>query len=107
MDSAPYTSMGGTSSKRTELLADFGMLTLRLVVSSLLVHHGLDKIQNAAGFSAGVVGKNFGFLPGSPLMWTYIAAGMEIVAPIFLALGVFARLAAFGLMMTMCFADTF
>merc|ERR1740138_705553 len=31
-----------------------------------MIHHGLDKIENVDGFSANVVAKFFGFLPGEP-----------------------------------------
>merc|ERR1739848_293638 len=50
------------------------ILVLRLGTCSLIVHHGFDKIQNVDGFSANVVAKFFGFLPGPAYFWTYSAA---------------------------------
>merc|ERR1712196_203039 len=64
----------------------------------------MGKWQNPTGFAAGMVAKWFPFLP-VPIFWTYVAIIMELVAPIFLALGVFARLASFGMLGTMVFAN--
>merc|ERR1719343_1940814 len=91
---------------RMNLPAEVGALVLRLTVCVTVVHHGLQKLQNPEGFAENMVAKYFPFLP-QPIVWTYMAAMMEIVAPLFLALGVFARLAAFGLLVTMGFANTF
>jgi len=91
---------------KTNLPAEVGALVLRLMVCLIVVHHGLQKLNNPEGFSANIVAKFFPFLP-CPLFWTYMAAGMEIVAPLFLAVGVFARLAAAGLFVTMIFANVF
>merc|ERR1712032_441340 len=52
------------------------------------------------------IDKYFGFLP-APILWTYMAAIMEIVGPVMLVVGVFARVAAFGLLFTMFFAIAF
>merc|ERR1712176_498381 len=46
---------------------------------ALMVHHGFDKIQNVDGFSANVVAKFFGFLPGPPQFWTLSAAFTQII----------------------------
>merc|ERR1719213_987307 len=54
------------------------ILLLRLGTCSLMVHHGFDKIQNVDGFSANVVAKFFGFLPGPPQFWTLSAAATQI-----------------------------
>merc|ERR1712194_166151 len=62
---------------------------------------------NPEGFAKGVVEQNFPSLPGSPILWTYAAVGVELGASVFLALGLFARLASFGLLVTMCFATAF
>merc|ERR1712224_1192753 len=50
---------------------EIGVLLVRLTMASLMVHHGLDKLQNAEGFSANVVAKYFDYLrqalpPGLP-----------------------------------------
>jgi len=84
-----------------------GVLLVRLTMASLMVHHGLDKLQNAEGFSANVVAKYFGYLPGEAIWWTYIAAITQIVTPAGLAVGICGRLCAFGLFCTMAFATIF
>uniref|UniRef100_A0A7S2H709 DoxX family protein n=1 Tax=Zooxanthella nutricula TaxID=1333877 RepID=A0A7S2H709_9DINO len=103
--SAPYKAMDDGGS-RMNVPAEVGALVLRLTVCVTVVHHGLQKLQNPEGFAQNMVAKWFPFLP-APLFWTYAAAGMEIVAPILLGLGVFARLAALGLLVTMVFANAF
>lgn len=102
---APYQTMDKAGGK-TSLVAELGVLVLRVTVCVTVVHHGLQKLQNPEGFAANMVAKYFPFLP-HPLVWTYLAAGMEIIAPLFLALGVLARLASFGLLITMVFANSF
>jgi len=86
---------------------ELGVLLVRLTMASLMVHHGLDKLQNAEGFSANVVAKYFGYLPGEAIWWTYIAAITQIVTPAGLAVGICGRLCAFGLFCTMAFATIF
>ena len=39
--------------------SSINLLQVRLTMASLMVHHGLDKLQNAEGFSANVVAKSF------------------------------------------------
>ena len=36
-----------------------------------MIHHGIDKVVNVDGFSANVVQKFFGFLPGPAPFWTW------------------------------------
>ena len=72
-----------------------------------MIHHGLEKLQDPQGFGEFVVGKYFPFLPGDPVLWTYGAAITQLVCPIGLALGVFARLSSLGLFSTMAFAVYF
>merc|ERR1712238_270300 len=43
-------------------VTDVLTLTLRIGTCALLIHGGIDKIDNVAGFSANVVAKFFGFL---------------------------------------------
>lgn len=104
-DGYAYKEMGKTSPKMN-LPSELGILVLRVVVSLLVVHHGLQKFQNPAGFTQNIVQQYFAFLP-MPMFWTYVAATTEIVAPALLALGIFARLASFSLLMTMVFANAF
>ena len=49
------------------------------MTASLIVHHGLDKLQHVEGFSANVIAAYFPFLPGPPTFWTYLSAAFEIV----------------------------
>merc|ERR1719213_849057 len=72
-----------------------------------MVHHGIDKIQNVDGFSANVVAKFFGFLPGEPQFWTYSAATTQIVGAGLLALGVLSRPVAASMATTMIVAVIF
>jgi len=88
------------------LATDLGVLSLRLGVSVLMVHNGLDKLADPEGFSTFVVEKYLSFLP-QPLLWTYAAAGAELVCPVLLALGILARPSAAALFATMSFAILF
>eukprot|EP00746_Dinoflagellata_sp_MGD_P053587 gnl/MRDRNA2_/MRDRNA2_235547_c0_seq1.p1 gnl/MRDRNA2_/MRDRNA2_235547_c0~~gnl/MRDRNA2_/MRDRNA2_235547_c0_seq1.p1 ORF type:complete len:161 (+),score=20.47 gnl/MRDRNA2_/MRDRNA2_235547_c0_seq1:52-534(+) len=109
MSSAPYQNLG--EPKRKAELADAGALVLRLIAASVLVHHGLDKLNNVDAFTSGVLEPYFAWLSFNnhvPLkVWTYVAAYTEIVAPLFLAIGFMARPAALMALGTMCFATTF
>jgi len=90
-----------------EPIGDISILALRLATCSLMIHHGFDKIQNVDGFSANVVAKFFGFLPGPPSFWTLSAAGTQIVGAGLLTVGVLARPVAFSMMCTMLVAVIF
>jgi len=86
---------------------DLCILGLRIGTCSLMVHHGLDKIQNVDGFSANVVAKYFGFLPGAPSFWTLSAAATQIAGAGLLSVGVLARPVALSMMFTMLAAVIF
>jgi uncharacterized membrane protein YphA (DoxX/SURF4 family) len=83
------------------------ILVLRLGTCSLMVHHGFDKIQNVDGFSANVVAKFFGFLPGPPQFWTLSAAATQIAGAGLLGLGVLSRPVAASMATTMVVAVIF
>merc|ERR1711937_936003 len=83
------------------------ILVLRLGTCALMVHHGFDKIQNVDGFSANVVAKFFGFLPGPPYFWTYSAAATQIAGAGLLAVGVLSRPVAASMSATMIVAVIF
>lgn len=113
---APYEAMEAGTPKTEETdyckwPREFGILVLRLTVCSLVVHHGLQKMQNVEGFSQNTVMKYFPFLVTQtglkPEIWTQAAAAVEIGGSAFLALGIFSRLAAFALTGTMVFANAF
>jgi len=83
------------------------ILVLRLGTCSLMIHHGFDKIQNVDGFSANVVAKFFGFLPGPPQFWTLSAAATQVAGAGLLGLGVLSRPVAASMMTTMIVAVVF
>jgi uncharacterized membrane protein YphA (DoxX/SURF4 family) len=83
------------------------ILVLRLGTCALMVHHGFDKIQNVDGFSANVVAKFFGFLPGPPQFWTLSAAATQIAGAGLLGVGVLSRPVAASMMTTMIVAVIF
>jgi len=87
--------------------ADVGMLLLRVVTASLILHHGLDKLENTAAFSDGVIAVYFPFLPGPPVFWTYLSSGFEIVGSACITVGLLARPAAALLAGTMANAIAF
>jgi putative oxidoreductase len=77
---------------------------LRVVVSLLMIHNGLDKLADVDGFATNVVAK-IGF--PYPVFFTYCAAYTELIGSILLALGVFTRLNAAFLLLTMIVAVYF
>ena len=93
--------------KITEPVTDLCILGLRLGTCSLMIHHGLDKIENVDGFSANVVAKFFGFLPGEPAFWTLSAAATQVVGAVLLSVGVFSRPVALSMLATMAVAVDF
>ena len=88
-------------------LTDVGITALRIGTCALMVHHGFDKIQNVEGFSANVVAKFFGFLPGPPQFWTLSAAATQIAGAVLLSLGLFSRPTALAMSATMITAVIF
>jgi len=90
-----------------QITTDVGILALRVGTCSLMLHHGIDKVQNVDGFSANVVAKFFGFLPGNPLLWTYSAAFTQIGGAFLLSVGILSRPVALSMMGTMVAAVTF
>ena len=89
------------------ITAELAIFLLRIGFCLFMVHHGLEKFQDPEGFAEFVVGKYLGFLPGNPVLWTYAAAATQIICPIGLAIGFFARISALGLFSTMIFAVYF
>ncbi len=96
-----------SSQAEVNISGELAIFCLRVLVSVMMVHHGLEKFHDPQGFAEFVVGKYFSFLPGDPVVWTFIAATTQVICPIGLALGVFARISALGLMSTMVFAVYF
>ena len=96
-----------SSNSEVNILGELSIFILRIGFSLLMIHHGLEKLQDPQGFAEFVVGKYFPFLPGDPVIWTFGAAITQLVCPLGLALGVFARLCSLGLFSTMAFAVYF
>merc|ERR1719313_51050 len=88
-------------------IGELGITAMRLGTCALMVHHGIDKIQNVDGFSANVVAKFFGFLPGPPQFWTYSAAATQVAGSGLLAVGVLSRPVALAMLGTMGAAVAF
>ena len=95
-----------STSSEVNILGELSIFILRIGFSVLMIHHGLEKLQDPQGFGEFVVGKYFPFLPGDPVLWTYGAAITQLVCPLGLALGIFARLSSLGLFSTMAVSYT-
>merc|ERR1719201_1109162 len=89
------------------LATDLAVTALRLGTCVLMVHHGIDKLEHVDGFTANVVAKFFGFLPGEPKLWTYAAAATQVVGAGLLGIGLFSRPAALSMSGTMVAAVAF
>ena len=89
------------------LYADLSLLLLRVVTASLIVHHGLDKLEHVDGFSNNVIAVYFPLLPGPPVFWTYLSAAFELVGSFCVTVGLFTRLASALLAGTMVNAIAF
>merc|ERR1719484_231644 len=90
-----------------ETIGDVGVTAMRLGTCALMVHHGIDKVQHVDGFSANVVAKFFGFLPGPPQFWTLSAAATQIIGAGLLTVGVLSRPVAASMATTMVVAVVF
>ncbi len=95
------------SDAEVNILGELSIFVLRVGFSIFMIHHGLEKLQDPQGFAEFVVGKYFAFLPGDPVIWTFAAAITQLVCPIGLALGIFTRISALGILNTMIFAVYF
>lgn len=83
-------------------LTQASLLLLRVVLGTVMVHNGLDKLSDISGFAEAYV-QAIG-LP-FPIFFAYCAAITEVVASPLLALGLLTRPAALGLFMTMMVAN--
>lgn len=66
-----------------------------------MVHNGLDKLADPAGFAKFVVEPYLHLPEALCVPATYAAAGIELVAPVLILLGIATRLASLGLLGTM------
>jgi putative oxidoreductase len=83
-------------------LTQASLLLLRVVLGTVMIHNGLDKLADIPGFAEAyveVIGLPF------PIFFAYCAAITEVVASPLLALGFLARPAALGLFATMVVAN--
>ena len=96
-----------SSGADVNILGELAIFILRIGFCVLMIHHGLEKLEDPQGFAEFVVGKYFPFLPGDPVAWTYGAAITQLVCPLGLALGILPRLCSLGLLSTMAFAVYF
>ena len=103
----PVFEEPGLQEKVFDPLTDVLITTLRIGTCALMIHHGIDKIDNVEGFSKNVVAKFFGFLPGDPAFWTLSAAGTQVAGSVLLAVGVLARPVALSMCATMLTAVVF
>jgi uncharacterized membrane protein YphA (DoxX/SURF4 family) len=90
-----------------EPITDVSITALRVLTCALMIHHGIDKIDNVQGFSTNVVAKFFGFLPGDPSFWTLSAAATQVAGSGLLTIGFLSRPVALSMSMTMITAVVF
>lgn len=86
------------------LLLQLTWLIVRVTVGLLMIHNGLDKLGDVQGFADNVVA--FIGLP-FPVFFTYCAAYAEVIGAVLLVLGLFSRLDAAVLLVTMLVAIYF
>jgi putative oxidoreductase len=83
-------------------LTQASLLLLRVVLGTVMVHNGLDKLADIPGFAEAyveVIGLPF------PIFFAYCAALTEVVASPLLIIGLLTRPAALGLFTTMLVAN--
>lgn len=73
----------------------------RAVVGIMMIHNGLDKLSNIESFAEAYVA--YLGLP-FPIFLSYVAAYTELIGAPLVAIGLFTRPAALGLLATMCVA---
>jgi putative oxidoreductase len=83
-------------------LTQASVLLLRVVLGTVMIHNGLDKLDDIPGFAEAYV-EAIG-LP-FPIFFSYLAALTEVIASPLLALGFLTRPAALGLFGTMLVAN--
>jgi len=85
----------------TNYISQIAWTVFRLVAGLFMIHNGLDKLGNIQGFAIAYV--EYIGLP-FPIFFSYCAAFTELLAGPLVALGLFTRPAAFGLLFTMSVA---
>jgi putative oxidoreductase len=80
-------------------MQDFGKLVLRIVLGALILLHGIAKLRNGLGPIEGIV---VGY--GLPGFFAYGALVGEVLAPLMLLFGAYARIGAAIVAINMLFA---
>jgi len=80
-------------------MQDFGKLVLRLVLGALILLHGISKLKNGLGPIEGMVVAH-----GLPGFVAYGALVGEVLAPLMLLFGLYARIGAVLIAINMLFA---
>lgn len=78
---------------------DIARALLRVALGVLILLHGIAKIQNGLGFVCGVLDK-----AGLPPAMAYLVYVGEVLAPVLLIVGLYARAAALIVLVNMLFA---
>lgn len=78
---------------------DLGKFILRATLAILIIFHGISKIFNGPGYIVGLVSN-----AGLPPAIAYLVYVGEVLAPILVLLGVWARLGALIIVINMLFA---
>jgi putative oxidoreductase len=78
---------------------DTGKLLLRVVLAAMLLFHGISKMHNGIGFVADMVAK-----AGLPAVFGYGVYIGEVIAPLFILVGLFTRAAALVIAINMLVA---
>jgi len=78
---------------------DFGKLILRVTLSALILFHGLSKVIGGVGFITGMVAK-----AGLPPAVGYLVYVGEVIAPLLVLFGVWARVGALVIAINMVVA---
>ena len=71
-----------STNSEVNILGELSIFILRIGFSVLMIHHGLEKLQDPQGFGEFVVGKYFPFLPGDPVLWYLWSRYYSISLPI-------------------------
>lgn len=84
---------------RTSLPEDLGKLLLRMTLALLILFHGVSKVIGGVGFVTGMLAKT-----GMPEAFGYLVYIGEVVAPLMVLAGVWARLGALAIAINMVVA---
>ena len=87
-----------------ELLAEWAVLPLRIIIGIIFIYHGYPKLfKDFKGTKKFV--KSIGFIPAN--FWAFMLAFAEFFGGVAILLGVFTRIAAILIFIVMCVASYF